>query len=146
MTFEELDQRLPNGFVDAEILRVDIDYQTRRATLLLSLRGNPPGAPNADEYQEAILTLEGFYYFSVDPPDSDHLFYPLHSAISMDGHEEDGAKFPLFNHLRAAKSADTFCCRFYVHDWNSFIHLASRDAQFSWVQDTQRRGEKGKCS
>ena len=142
MTFEELDQKFANGFDDAEILRVNIDYQTRRVTLLLSLRGNPPDVANAQEYQEATLTLDGFYYFSIEPPDSDHLFYPMHSAITMNGYEEDGAKFPLFNQLKPAIPVGAFCCRFYVHDWNSFIHLAARDAQFSWARDGRNMDEK----
>ena len=144
MTFEELDERYPNGFVDAEILSVSVDYRKRSAILLLSLRGNPPDAPNADEYREATLSLDGFYYFSVEPPDGDHLFYPRQSSVQMSGYVEDADKFPLFEQLKPTLPADAFCCRFYVHDWNSFIHLAARDTQFSWVGDRRGADEKDK--
>ncbi len=143
MTFEELDERFPNGFDDAEILSINVDYQTRSATLLLSLRGNSPDTPNVDEYRQATLSLDGFYYFSVEPPDGDHLFYPVHSSVAMNGYVEDPEEFHLFKRLKPTLPANAFCCRFYVHDWNSFIHVAAREAQFSWVQDRQAIDEKG---
>jgi hypothetical protein len=132
MTFEDLDQRYPNGFVDAEISSLTVDYQNRTATLQLSLRGNLPDSPDRDVYEQATLTFRGFYYFSIDPPDPDHLFYP-HGRIQVDGFPEDPSKFPLFEHLKPKLPAGAFCCRFFVHDWNSFIHIAAEDADFSWV-------------
>ena len=133
MTFEELDERFPNGFDDAEILSLALDYQNRTATLELNLRGNSPDSPDRDVYTRAVLTLRGFYYFSVEPPDADHLFYLTHSKISVDGLPEDPSQFPLFDHLKPTLKSDAFCCRFFVHDWNSFIHVAAKDAEFSWA-------------
>ncbi|MHB8755298.1 MAG: hypothetical protein ACYC92_10145 [Candidatus Acidiferrales bacterium] len=137
MTFEELDQRFPNGFDDAEITSLTLDYQDRTAKLQLNLRGNEPDSPNRDEYQQAVLLLNGFYYFVIEPPDADHLWYPQRS-IQVNGYPEDANQFPLFEHLKPKVSGDAFCCRFYVHDWNSFIHIAAKDAQFSWVGDGAR--------
>ena len=137
MTFEELDQRFPNGFDDAEITSLTLDYQDRTAKLQLNLRGNPPDGPNRDEYQQAVLLLNGFYHFAIEPPDADYLWYPQRS-IQVNGYAEDASQFPLFEHLKPKMSGDAFCCRFYVHDWNSFIHIAAKDAQFSWVEDRTR--------
>jgi hypothetical protein len=139
MTFEELDQRFPNGFDDAEITSLRADYRNRSATLELSLRGNPPDSPNSQEYRPAVLIVHEFYYLSIEPPDSEHLFCPDRSKITVDGLPED-AEFPLFAHLKQTLPDGVFCCRFYVHDWNSFIHIAARDAHFAWVVD--ERGEK----
>jgi hypothetical protein len=132
MTFEELDQRFPNGFDDAEITGLTIDYSTRKATVQLNLRGNLPEKPNSDEYRHAVLTLHRFYYFSIEPPDPDHLFSPERSKITVDGMPDDPHQFPLFERLRTTMPVGTFCCRFYVHDWNSFIHVAAQNAEFSW--------------
>ncbi len=133
MTFEELDQRFPNGFDDAEISSVTIDYQNRAAKLQLNLRGNSPDSPDRDLYQRAVLELSRFHYFSIDPPDADHLAY-REKKILMDGFSEDPNKFPPFECLKPTLPAGAFCCRFYVHDWNSFIHLAAEDAQLSWIE------------
>jgi hypothetical protein len=133
MTFEELDQRYPNGFDDAYITSLIIDYENRTAIVHLSLRGNMPDSPNKNEYSRAVLAVDGFYYFSVDPPDSDHLFYPGRSKITVDGLPEDD--FPLFEVLKPRLPVGAFCCRFFVHDWNSFTHIAAKDARFSWIGD-----------
>jgi hypothetical protein len=45
MTFEELDALYPNGFDDAYIDSVGVNYQNRTAELQLNLRRNPPGGP-----------------------------------------------------------------------------------------------------
>ena len=132
MTFEELEALYPNGFDDAYIDRLIVDYPNRTVEMELNLRGNPPDSPKSDKYQRAALLLRGFYYFVVEPPDADHLWYPERS-IQVNGYPEDGSQFPLFEHLRPKLSSGAFCCRFFVHDWNAFIHVAARDAQFSWT-------------
>jgi len=132
MTLDELDRRFPNGFDDAEISNLTLDYKNRTATLRLNLRGNLPESPNRDEYRGGVLALHGFYYFSIEPPDVDHLSDPKGSKITVDGLPEDPINFPLFSCLKPKLPAGAFSCRFYVHDWNSFIHVAAVEAQFSW--------------
>lgn len=134
MTFEELDALYPNGLDDAEVDKLILDYRNRTIEMQLRLRRNSPDSPNADEYQAAILLLRGFYYFVIEPPDGDHLWYP-ERPVQVSGYPEDGSQFPLFERLRPKLSSGAFCCRFYVHDWNAFIHVAARDAQFSWAED-----------
>lgn len=138
MTFEELDALYPNGFYDAYIDCLRVDYKNRAAELQLNLRRNPPDGPNADEYQRAVLVLRGFYYFVIEPPDTDHLWYPARS-IQINGSPEDTSQFPLFEHLKAKLPAGAFCCRFYVHDWNSFIHIAAKEVQLSWTISDEAR-------
>lgn len=131
MTFEELDALYPNGFVDAYLEKLSLDYQNRTAELRIILRGNPPDSPR--EYGRAVLSLRRFYYFVIEPPDDEHLSYPVR-PIQMDGFPEDPSHFPLFEYAKPGLSAGAFCCRLYVHDWNSFIHVAARDAEFSWLK------------
>ena len=135
MTFEELDQRFPNGFDDAEISRLSLDYRNQTAALHLNLRGNLPDSPNSDQYRGATLVLNGLHYFSIEPPDRDHLSWSGRSKITVDGLPEDPQSFPLIEHVKPTLPVGAFFCRFYVHDWNSFIHVAADDAQFSWVED-----------
>jgi len=132
MTFEELDARYDNGFVDAVLLSATVDYEHRVATLQLSLRGNPADSTDHDVYDKATLTLRSFYYFSMESPDPD-FSYPMWAKIVPDGHPEDPSKFPLFERLKPTLPISAFCCRFFVHNWNSFIHVAAGEAEFSWV-------------
>jgi hypothetical protein len=136
MTFEELDRRYDNGFVDAEITSVTIDYQSRTATLQMNLRGNQAASPNKQKYDRAVLAVHGFYYFAIEPPDTDHLSYGKRSEITVDGFPEDPGRFPLFEHMKTTLPIGAFCCRFFVHDWNSFIHIAAPNAEFSWAAGT----------
>jgi hypothetical protein len=134
VTFEELEEKYPNGFYDANITSLNLDYKNRTAKLCLSLRGNAPDGPGRDEYKRAVLTVNGFYYFVIEPPDNDHLWYPQR-PIQVTGHPEDVSLFPLSEHVKEKLSPDAFCCRFYVHDWNSFIHIAARNAELTWLAD-----------
>jgi len=134
MTFEELDERFPNGLVDAEITGLAVDYSDHSATLRMKLRCNPPDSSDRDVYTPAVLTLREIFYLSIEPPDLDHLFSAKGSSITVGGHPEDPEEFPLFAHLRSKLPAGAFCCRFYVHDWNSFIHLAAGSAEFSHLE------------
>jgi hypothetical protein len=129
VTFEELDQRFPNGFVDAELLGLTVDYQCRTARMELSLRTNPPDSPDCNEYHRAVLSLNDFYYFVIEAPSADHLWYPQR-AVQIDALAEDAGTFSLFDELKRKLSGDIFCCRFFVHDWNSFIHMAAKEAYF----------------
>lgn len=129
MTLETLFERFPNGLDDTEIISVAIDYRNRTATLTLSLRANPPDGPNRNEYSRAVLTVRGFYYFAMEPPDFEHLS-ANQSKITMDAYDEDPLKFPLFADIKPNLPTDAFCCRFYVHQWNSFIHIAAPIAEF----------------
>lgn len=141
MTFEELDETYPNGFVDAEITSLAIDYRSRSATIQLNMRGNLPHSPNSQEYAPAVLSLKGFCYVSIEPPDADHVFGLNRSAIQIDGLPEDPRQFPLIDRVKSELPAGGFSCRFFVHDWNSFIHIAAKGAQFSWLKDVDGGNE-----
>src|SRR5271163_1280618 len=101
MTFEELDRRFPNGFDDAELNGLIIDYEKRTATFRLNLRSNSPDSPQRNVYSSAVLRAHEIYYLSIDPPDSDHVFSQRSSKITVDGHPEDPQDFPLFGQLKA---------------------------------------------
>jgi hypothetical protein len=128
MTFEELDREYPNGFDDAEISEVMIDYAQRTATLQLNMRPNGPDSAERDVYSTAVLTVQGPYYLSIDPPDIDHLFGPERKVITVDGLPDDAVAFPQLGCVQSRASSGGFYCRFFVHDWNSFIHIGAAGA------------------
>jgi hypothetical protein len=131
MIFEELDQRFPNGFVDAHITSISVDYQKHTATLHLIMRGNAADSPDFDVYAPAVLTARKIYYVAIEPPDSAHLLGPEREKITVDGLSED-MNDPHFGQFKSKLPVGVFCCRFFVHDWNSFIHIGAAEAEFSW--------------
>lgn len=135
MTFEELDQALPNGFHDAKIQKLVVDYVQRSATMTMHLWIGTPHSANRDEYRQATLAISGVCYYSTEPPDPKYPFL-RGSSITVAGYPEDAEKFPALNGLLAAMPKGVTCYRFFVHEWNSFIHIAAKDIQFEWDENT----------
>lgn len=137
MTFEELDSKFPNGLDDAEITYITVDYAKRTAKFQFNMRGNLPESPDRDVYSKAVLTTHDVHYLSIEPPDAEHLFGTKRQKITVDGLPEDANSFPLFKQLSPKMPSEAFFCRFFVHDWNSFIHIGASSAEFSWISNNQ---------
>jgi hypothetical protein len=135
MTFEELDQALPNGFHDAMVRTITVDYAEQTAVIAMHLLVGIPGGPRPDEYRQATLKVSGLCYFWIEPPDAAYPFLRGGSPIDVAGYPDDPEAFPALNALLPVMPKDTTCFRFFVHNWNSFIHIAARDAQISWTGD-----------
>jgi hypothetical protein len=123
VTFEELDRRFANGFDDAKVTAIKVDYAKHSATVRLSLRMYDPDSPNRDVYSPAVLTVSGILYLSIDPPDKDHLFAKPTLGITVDGLSEDPEHFPhsRFSNrgCQAALSAADFSCTIGIHLFTS---------------------------
>ena len=78
MTLEELDHSLPNGFHDAKMFSLSIDYAAGIAIFRLSLLVGWPDDPPPERYayQEATLTVRGLCFCSIDPPCPTSPFLP----------------------------------------------------------------------
>lgn len=132
MTFEDLDRELPNGFHDAEIFSISLDYGGRTAVFEMAFWTGDIEGPNREEYRRGTLFIRGLLYLSIDPPDPDYPFMDTGSSLSVAGYSEDPEQFPAMENLVKVSGSKVNCYRFYVHDWNSFIHLAATDVQLSW--------------
>ena len=135
MTLEELDQTLPNGFHDMEICSMELDYLTATARLNVRLLVGWPDdpEPESQEYQAAVLTISGLCLCSIEPPDPSHPFLPDGNPIMVSGDPAKSDSLPSLDQLSAKFPVGAWCYRFFVHDWNAFIHFAAKDAQISWV-------------
>jgi hypothetical protein len=140
MTLDELDHTLPNGFHDAEIFSVELDYAAKTARFRMNLLVGWPDDPEPERqaYQEATLVVNGLCFCSVDPPSSTYPFIPDGKPICVGGDPAKSDHLSSLSDLAAKFPSDTWCYRFFVHDLNSFIHIAGRDAVLTWV------GEKPK--
>ncbi|MGC1186468.1 MAG: hypothetical protein WA871_03655 [Candidatus Acidiferrales bacterium] len=138
MTFEELDRELPNGFHDAKIDSVAVDYPGRSAVIAIHVLFGPPATTAQDEYREATLRVSGLCYYAIDPPDPTYPFMRAGSPINVAGYAEDPKTFPAVGGLLPVMPKDVTCYRFFVHDWNSFVHVAAKDVQLSWETSGKR--------
>ncbi|SRR5258707_15285629 len=135
MTLEQLENSLPNGFHDAEIESIAVDYVSKRAVIKMRLHTGDPGAASEDEreaYKQADLLLSELFYFVIDPPDPTSEFKEKGSVwVSAGTPEKEDAPLPP---VAAGFLPDgAFAHWFFVIDWNSFIHVAAMHADLQWV-------------
>jgi hypothetical protein len=140
MTFEDLDRDLPNGFHDAKIESVTVDYVQRSAVIAMRLLVGTPTSADQDEYRGATLRVSGLCYYAIDAPDPAYPFMRTGSAINVAGYPEDPKEFPALDGLLPAMPKDVACYRFFVQEWNAFIHIAAMDVRLSWAGDEARKG------
>lgn len=135
MTLEELDQTLPNGFHDMEIRSIELDYTAGIAKLSVRLLIGWPEdpEPQCQEYQDAVLTMSGMCFCSIDPPDPKYPFLPDGGLLLSTGDPAKPDHLPSLVELSSSFPEGVWCYRFFVDDWNAFIHVAARDAQVTWI-------------
>ena len=140
MTFEEIELTLPNGFHDARLRRIAINYGERAATLDISFWVGDMDSQSREEYRDGSLHVRGLCYCSVEPPHAAYPFLRGGSGIDVAGYPEDPETFPALNALLPILPRGVTCYRFFVHDWNSFIHVAAEDVVISWAENGSGSG------
>lgn len=135
LTLVELENKLPNGFHDAEFFSFEVDYVAGVVKFHLNLLVGWPGDPEPERqaYQEASLVVSGACFCSIQPPDSTYNFLPDGKPICVSGDLAKADHLPSLPDLIAKCPGDTWSYRFFVHDWNAFIYIAGRDAELTWV-------------
>ena len=126
-TIEELELTLPNGFHDARLLRLDIDYRARQATITLDVVVNEEGKP---VFRSGVLRITGVVFLVLDPP------APGSTLDSSKPSQIDtGQGQPNTSPLTLPPvPPGHFLEWFFVVDWNSFIRVCAEDASFEWSE------------
>jgi hypothetical protein len=135
MTLADIEQTLPNGLHDAELVRLEVDYSLGQASLCLNIDMSNASerSPKNDEYQLSRLTFKDLQFVVIDPPnvDSD---YPGISLVSAGMGQPRTSPQDL-----PAIRADCFLCWFFISRSNSFIRLAARDTSLEWINPPSPR-------
>jgi len=127
----EIENSLPNGFHDAYLESVDVDYVSRRALIKLRLCTGDPDAATEKEresYEQANLELLDLVYLVIDGPDP-RTKYAETKGLWVDGGEAKPGSAPVTPVPVEQLPSGAFAYWFFVRDWNSFIHVAARDAK-----------------
>lgn len=132
MTLKEIEDALPNGFHDARIHMINIDYVKGLLMLEMEVWVAEAKEANPDIYRVARLTLSPFQFCVIEPPDPTYLL-PEGKALWVDAGSADSALAPpsIPSHDHLPKGAFTYC--FFVHDWNAFIYIAALDARLEFL-------------
>jgi hypothetical protein len=126
MTLQEIAAALPNGFHDAFLRTVTLDYISRRATLNLRLwTGDAHACVPADRevYRTVALTISGLLWWIVEAPRNI-------DGATGDGLWIDAGPLSNLNPTPAvpAIADDAFAWWIFVRQWNSFIYFAGTSA------------------
>ena len=141
MTLAELEDTLPNGFHDAMIYALSVDYKDQTVALDVDLSfAGPDDPPDVPDYRRAVIKVSGLKILVIDPPNPG----PLYGVL--DGDElftkgfvteaDEYWKKRLDPKLIEAAGADAPLYSFFVHGWNSCIHIAATDAVCNWKNES----------
>jgi hypothetical protein len=131
MTFEEAEKTLPNGFHDAKIVRIVLDYASNALLMTLQILVGTPGQSDQEQYGTAELRANGLHFCFIDPPDPSYPFKPNGKPLGVSGAPES-RESPVIEGLSAKLPEGASVYRFFADRWNSFIHVAASDIQISW--------------
>jgi hypothetical protein len=129
MNLEEIDKDLPNGFHDAKIKSVNLNYETRVARILLDLwTGDLTSKEESirEARKRGELVLKDFLFFVIEPPDPNYE-YAKPSALWIDARSFKNDPKRKEVKLPQDLPENAFVYRVFVSDWNSFIYFAATD-------------------
>ncbi|MGB8031929.1 MAG: hypothetical protein WCF30_19930 [Terracidiphilus sp.] len=141
MTLEQLEQELPNGLHDAQILSIKRSFEEESLILevriLVGLPDNPP--ETRSEYRKAVITFTGVKLFIVESPDASSAFLAPGGVWFSAGRSEPGTFSPELEE-KLGFSADSYSL--FILDWQSSIHIAASDVSFAWNPDSTFQKER----
>jgi len=130
MTLEEIADTLPNGFHDAQIKGMSINYVKRQVTLDLEIWVSNSLEDDSEMYRTAELKLFQFLFLVIEPPDPKYDYHD-EKPLWVDGSSADPALKSPATKFPAPLPEGAFSYSFFVNDWNAFIHVAAIDASIS---------------
>jgi hypothetical protein len=132
MTFEELEDKLPNGFHDAAIREINFDFIGRSVALGMDLLTGGPDDPNPEVYRPGRLRITPIYLFFIEPPDPNYPFVPNGSHLKVDGDSLKVGQNAEVDRLLPSLPSSATTYRFFLENWNAFLYLAGASVKFSW--------------
>ena len=135
MTLEEVAASLPNGFHDAYIKGISIDYVSGTASFDLELWVGDDSAERKEErevYRDARVTLSDLLFCVIEPPDSRYPYYDK-KTLWVDGGPWNSAPPSTSIQLPSPLPENSFVYWFFVDNWNSFIYVGAMAARLEYV-------------
>jgi hypothetical protein len=136
MTLQDLAQTLPNGFHDAELRRLEMDYVRRilRFDLVVWI-GSMDDPLTRELYRPARLILDNVAFFVIEPPDTR---YPSSEPGPIRIDAGDGQPRQSASKVPQAP-AGTSMSWVYLEQLNGFLLFAAGDASLEWTGPEENR-------
>ena len=133
MTLEDIENSLPNGLHDTEMHRLVVDYKQRTLTAEVAVWVGDLDEPTEtrEKYRAGRIEIAGLIFLIMEPPDAKYPFSDS-TKLTIDGCD---LRQNLDIHLLNSLPEKSFFRSFWVGEWNAFIHVAGKDAKFSWLEE-----------
>jgi hypothetical protein len=131
VNIDELEADLPHGFHDTLLRTYSANLAQRRAEFVLDVWVgdlNSAVTSERERRRPARLELLGLGYMIVDESDPRYSRLDL-SPVQIDACAADDDP----DRLRQVP-AGGFAGRFWVTEWNAFIHFAALEARLTWIE------------
>jgi len=130
MTFKDAEAQAPNGFHDAKIDALSLDFRLGALTLSMRILVGTPGSPDEEKYGAAELRVNRLLFCAMEPPDPRYPFVPDGDSLGVSGADGLGDLASKAD-LVARLPPEASLYRFFVEQWNSFIYIAGSNIQLS---------------
>ena len=128
---EAIEANLPNGFHDALLRELHVDYVAHRAVFALDVLTSTPESERDQEYRRGELTILDALFIIVDPPGM-HCSLKRTSPSRIDCGSGQPSTAPI---ELPTIPAGYFLHWFFIDDLNAFVRVAARSATFNWLND-----------
>jgi len=136
MTFAQIAASLPNGFHDAELQRLDIDYVQRRMLFdLVVWIGDMDDSPQRELYRPARVTVEDVTFLVAEPPDDRYPWAkagPIRIDAGIGQPKESSSVLP-------SMSSGVSTVWIYLESFNSFLLFSGGNASLEWAGPEEAR-------
>lgn len=129
MTFEELEQTLPQGFHDAQLKSLSLDYVKKEIRIEIDFVVGVNLKSHSMEFRSAEVLVAEFDFCVMDIPDSSYPYQKKHSLWidAVSGQPED-SEVALPPHSRSH-----FLFSIWVDEWNGYMRIAAGDMNLKWL-------------
>ena len=131
MNIVDLERTHEISFHDSDLCSLSIDFVERTVEFILNVCVGEPGSADPERRRRAHVVMSGLEYLVLAPPDPT---YPYQRGVAVDI-DPCGPDETVSSRYQIPQGA--FSGRFFVSDWNSFIHFAAMDVQLTWLESKQ---------
>ena len=130
MNLAQLEETLPNGFHDAKLTHFELDEDQGTAILQMRLLVSDPVEEASREvikYKPAEISIKGLSVMEVPP----ELLQDQWSLLDVQGFIPNEKQWSTFANLDNDARQNSYS--FFVHDWNTSIHMVASQAEVHWT-------------
>jgi hypothetical protein len=130
MTIEELENQLPNGFHDSQLVSLSANLSAGTCCLELDVDYDDP---DPDTFRRMKLRLGGVSLLVVEPPSLGGSLLPKDS-IWTSGCITSEKILPNLGSYQKNAPPGTFFYSFFLHELNCYLHLGAKEATLENAQ------------